>query len=75
MQPGQDSEELGWTKVQAGGRSVQCARKRGQCLAHSLRTRRLGRVPARVQPLPVGLNTGNEAKWMPVEVGTSESKK
>lgn len=43
-------------------------------MAHSLRTGRLGPVPAWVQPLPVGLNTGNEAKWTPVEVGRSDNK-
>lgn len=48
-------------------------KNRGQWLAHSLRTGRLGLVPACVQPLPVGLNTGNEAKWTPVEVGRSDS--
>lgn len=47
----------------------------GQWLAHSLRTGRLGPVPACVQPLPVGLNAGNEAKRTPVEVGRSDSKK
>lgn len=41
----------------------------GQRLTHSLRTGRLGLVPACVQPLPVGLNAGNEAKWTPVEGG------
>lgn len=44
-------------------------------MAHSQRTGRLGPVPACVRPLPVGLDAGNEAKWAPVEVGRSESKK
>lgn len=44
-------------------------KNRGQRLAHSLRTGRLGLVPACVQPLPEGLNAGNEPMWTPVEVG------
>lgn len=67
MQQGQESEELGSNQSAKG--SIQCARTGGQSVAHSLRTGWLGPVPACVQPLPVGLNAGNEAKWTPVEVG------
>lgn len=67
MQPGQESEELG--SNQSAKRCLQCARTGGQWLAHSLRTGRLGRVPACVQPLPVGLDAWNEANWTPVELG------
>lgn len=73
MQPGQESEELGLNQSAKG--CIRCARTGGQCLAHSLRTGRLGLVPACVQPLPVGLDAGNEAKWTPVEVGRSDNKK
>lgn len=68
-----ESEELGLNQSAKG--SIQCARTGGQWLAHSLRTGRLWPVPACVQPLPVGLDAGNEAKWTPVEVGRSDSKK
>lgn len=56
-----------------GGDTV--CKKRGQRLAHSLRTGGVGSVPACVQPLPVILNAGNEAKWSPVEAGRSNGKK
>ena len=67
MQTGQESEGLGLNPSAMG--CIQCARTGGQWLAHSLRTGRLGPVPACVQPLPVGLNAGNEANWTPAEVG------
>lgn len=73
MQPGQESRELGLNQSAEG--CIQCATTGGQWLAHSLRTWRLGPVPPCVQPLPVMLNAGNEAKWTPVEVGRSDSKK
>lgn len=67
--------------VWGAGAEPQCKRvyrvcnDREQWFAHSLRTRRLGPVPPCVQPLPVKLNAGNEAKWTPVEVGRSDSEK
>lgn len=73
MQPGQESRELGLNQSAEG--CIQCATTGGQWLAHSLRTCRLGPVPPCVQPLPVMLNAGNEAKWTPVEVGRSDSEK
>lgn len=53
--------------MQRGLYSVQ--EYKGQSLAHSLRTGQLWPVPACVQPIPVGPNTGNEANWAPVEAG------
>ena len=73
MQPGQESEEELGLNQSAKGVYTVC-KNGGQWLAHSLRTGRLGPVPACVQPLPEGFNAGNEAKWTPVEVGRSESK-
>lgn len=65
MQPGQD------LKQGAKGGGVNCVQEwgGGQRLAHSLRTGGSGPVPACVQPLPVGFNAGNEAKWAPVDWG------
>lgn len=55
---------------------IQCSREEGQWLAHSLRAGRLGPVPACVQPLQIGLDTGNEAKGTSVmEMWRSDSKK
>jgi len=82
MQPGQDSGGAGGTKVQVQKGGVYCVQEGGggggggqQLLAHSLRSGGSRPVPACVRPLPVGFNAGNEAKWCPVEVGRSDSKK
>lgn len=41
----------------------------GYWLAHSLRAGRMGPVPACFKPLPVGFNTGYEAKRTPERFG------